>query len=64
MMLICDICTNAYALYRQHEEVCNAFSYKNEGPPITIFKPQVCYTCARRIDAVTKKVFCRPIQEE
>ncbi len=63
-MLICDVCTSAYSLYRQHEEVCNAFSYRIEGQNGAVFKPQVCYTCARRIDDVTKQVFCKPIQEE
>lgn len=62
MMLTCDICTTAYTVYRQHEEVRKAFSYNQEGGGI--FKPNVCYKCARRIDDVTKKVFCRPIQEE
>ncbi len=64
MMLICDICTNAYALYAQHEEACQAFSYKVEGHENAIYKAQVCYQCARRIDNVTRKVFLQPIPEE
>ena len=62
-MLICDVCNNGYALYKQHEKVCDSFSYKTEGQK-TIFRPQVCYQCARKIHDVTKRIFCSGIKEE
>ncbi len=64
MMLICDICTAAYELYPQHEKVCNMYATKVGMQPNDIFKPQICYPCARRINEVAKKCFCTPISEE
>lgn len=61
-MLVCDICTNAYALYRQHERVCQMYSKKVNQPADKPF--QICYRCARKLDGIAQKVFCGSIIEE
>jgi len=61
-MLICDICSNAYTLYKQHEKVCEMYTQKVNQQPEKPF--QICYLCARKLDGIAKKVFCGSIIEE
>jgi hypothetical protein len=61
MMLICDICTFAYSLYPQHEKVCRAYEIKLGNGK---FKPNICYTCARKIVPIASAIFPKPIPEE
>jgi hypothetical protein len=62
-MLLCDICSNAYALYRQHEQVCDAFSYKVSGNTDALFRPLICYPCAQRINGISKKILGKEIHK-
>jgi hypothetical protein len=63
MMLICDVCTFAYAIYPQHEKVSNAYA-TNFGNENFKFKPNICYTCARKIVPIASAIFPKPIPEE
>lgn len=61
-MLICDICTHAYALYKQHEQVCELYSKQVNQPSDKQF--QICYLCARKLHGVARKVFSGSLIEE
>lgn len=61
-MLVCDICDHAYALYRQHEQVCQLYSQQVNQPPEKPF--QICYLCARKLHGVAQRVFSGSVIEE